>query len=309
MNFVIIGAGSVGGYFGARLQQAGHSVTFLVRDQRKKLLQERGLRIKSPIGNAVLTVQAETSAKLIPKCDVVIVAVRNFDLESVLKDIAYLASKGARVISLLNGVEHVEKLQKEISNLKMMGGSAYIDSRLGEDGEIIHRSQIPKIALGAFERSTAAKNELQNIVAAFSSAGIKVEVMDDLLKGLWQKYLFVLLGSFTAVADAPIGEILANTWCVDTLRCLTNEFLNVAKSTGVSLKKTHAETAILELKRQKSEWTSLVYEDILNHRRSEIDSLWGYIVRKGHDNRLEIPLSTACYGILKLKEKRSLKAI
>lgn len=302
MDFVIIGAGSVGGYFGARLQQAGHSVTFLVRAQRRLLLRERGLRIESPLGNIVLNVQAETNVNSISKCDVVIVAVRNYDLDGALKNIAQLAMRGASVISLLNGVEHIERILMEIPPTRIIGGSAYIDSRLGSGGEIVHRSQLPKIALGSIQGNPASEVELRNTASAFSDSGIKTEIMDDLFEGLWQKYLFVLLGSFTAVAASPIGRVLANPWCVNTLHSLLNEFSMVARSTGVQLNSSHSQIAMLELERQPAEWTSLVYEDLLNHRRSEIESLWGYIVKKGTENSVNIPLSIACYGVLKMKE-------
>ncbi len=303
MDFAIIGAGSVGGYFGARLQQAGESVTFLVRPQRRDALLRDGLRVSSPLGDAALNVKAETEAGRIARCDVVVVAVRNFDLDGVMGMVGDLAGRGASVVSLLNGVEHIEKIRKTVDDGKIIGGSAYIDSRLGPNGEIIHRSQTPTIALGGIRGS--AQGTLQTAAAAFARAGIKTRVMEDLLEGLWQKYLFVMLGSFTAVAGAPVGAVLANPWCASTLRAVLGELVAVARSVGVDLGERHAGLAMEELGRQKGGWTSLVYEDIAKRRRTETDSLWGYVVRKAEENSVRAPLSTACLGILKVKEASS----
>ena len=248
----------------------------------------------------MLKVNVETRADAVQSCDVVVITVRNFDLDDVLDEVAFLVKNGANAISLLNGVEHIEKLRRIVTDEKILGGSAYIDSRLGPGGEIIHRSQTPTIALGKIRGSSPTA--LREVAAAFAGAGIRTEMMEDLLEGLWRKYLFVMLGSFTAVAGAPIGDVLGNKWCSDTVKSLLDEFLMVAKSIGVELDSSRAEATMVELRKQRPEWTSLLYEDILHGRRTELDSLWGYMVRKAKENSIPTPLSAACYGILLLKE-------
>jgi 2-dehydropantoate 2-reductase len=294
MDFVIIGAGSVGGYFGARLQQAGQSVTFLVRPRRRELLLRDRLRIRSPLGNVELRVQAEAEADAIPRCDVVVVAVRNYDLDEVLPEVAYFAKSGAQVISFLNGVEHVEKIRKIVSDKQIMGGTAYIDSRLGPDGEIIHRSQIPTVSLGNID--SGPPSITREVASIFTSAGIKAQIAENLIEELWQKYLFVMLGSYTAVVNAPIGVILGSPWCSKTLMTLLEELLIVAKTGGVNLDNRHAEVALAEVRRQRSEWTSLVCEDLQKHRKTEIDSLWGYVVRKAEEHGIVKVLSNRTLG-------------
>lgn len=299
MHFTIIGAGSVGGYFGARLQQAGNSVTFLVRERRKRVLLEQGLVVRSPLGDAKLKVGAETSPEGVERCDVVMICVRNFDLEGILDSVGQFAERGASVVSLLNGVEHMERVRRLVPDERIIGGSAYIDSRLGPDGEVLHRSQDPALTLAPLRGCSPPT--LRRVADTFVSAGVKTHSEDDLLLALWKKYLFVMLGTFTAVVEAPIGEVLGSAELTSTIESLLDELVAVANSTGVALGRTHAEAAMAELRRQRPGWTSLLYEDVLNHRRTEVDSLWGYVVRKAEENGVPAPLSRVCYGVLKLR--------
>ncbi|MEM0118008.1 MAG: 2-dehydropantoate 2-reductase [Conexivisphaerales archaeon] len=300
MRFAIIGAGSVGGYLGARLQMAGNEVTFVVREKRREQLEKSGLKLITPAETVSLRVDARVSASDIKRCDVCIVTVRNYSLDEVIDQIKSLASGGASIISLLNGVEHIEKISNAVARHKIVGGSAYIDSRLGDNGEIIHRSQVPRIVLGRL--TGLADSNVEKIRDVFVGAGINTDVVEDLEKFLWKKYMFVLAGSFTAVAGCHIGEILEQDYGADTLRLLLREFQEVGLKSGVSLSEADIEDAFQEVKRQNRQWTSLLYEDLHARRKTEVEALWGYLVRKAREVGYDARASHVCYSILKIRE-------
>lgn len=121
-------------------------MTFLVREGRRRVLLEQGLLVRSPLGDTKLKVRAETSPEVVDRCDAVIICVRNFDLDDILGSVGQLVGRGASVISLLNGVEHMERVRRLVPDERIVGGSAYIDSRLGPAGEVVHRSQTPTLS-------------------------------------------------------------------------------------------------------------------------------------------------------------------
>ena len=299
-----MGAGSVGGYFGARLIQSGHEVVFLVREGRKRALESDGLVIRSYLGDADLKVRAETDVARVGNCDVFILTIRNFHLnDDVLSNLRHFSQGNTRFISLLNGVEHIERLREIVPSSRIVGGSAFIDSRLGEKGEIVHRSQDPTIRLGIIEGSSGEKPS--DIISDFQEAGVKVDYADDLLAALWRKFTFVLLGTFTGVANSGIGAIVENKWLNSSLDTLANEIRSVAVSESVNLTPQSVQEMLAEIRAMRKEWKSLLTEDVETGRQNELESLWGYIVRKADKNGIEVPLSRLSYGMFKLKSRAS----
>ena len=301
MKYCIIGAGSVGGYFGARLQQAGESVTFLVRQGRKDQLLKEGLNVRSYLGDVSLKVEAETDEKSVKDCDVVILAIRNYHFdESTLSKVVYFASKGSKVISFLNGVEHMERLRSVINDNQIIGGSAFIDSRLSANGEIVHRGQEPTIILGSLKGNITS--EIKKMSSALEKAGVKCIIAEDLMKSLWRKYLFVMMGTLTGVANSSIGGIVSNSWLNNTLERFAHELKSVAEREKVKLDDASVNEMLLEIRGMRKEWKSLLAEDLESGKRTELDSLWGYLIRKAEKHKLNLPISEMSYGILKLRE-------
>lgn len=297
---MIIGAGSVGGYIGAKLQMAKDQVTFIVREKRREQLT-KGLNIVTPEGRFQLNVDARTSTEDVEDCDVAIIAVRNYNLPEVIDHVRSLAKKGAKLISLLNGVEHIEKISAETGKDSIIGGSAYIDSRLGANGEIIHRSQRPKLVLGQIQKNP--DKFTVDVADDINRAGIHTIVVDDLMLALWQKYLFVTSGSLTAVFQQPIGKILEDEYGTATIFRILNEMKAIGSLLGVKIGDKNVEEAYRELKRQKSDWTSLLYEDLLAGRKTEMDALWGYLIRKARELQYDAMNSLFCYAILRIRER------
>src|SRR5262245_41882071 len=88
LKVLVLGAGGIGGYFGGRLAESGADVTFLVRERRREILREHGLRIESPYGDAQLKVKTVTATEVAPVYDAVIVACKAYDLDTALADVA-----------------------------------------------------------------------------------------------------------------------------------------------------------------------------------------------------------------------------
>src|SRR5688572_17064082 len=125
MRIVALGAGGVGGYFGARLQQAGHEVAFIARGRHLQCLREEGLRLKSQLGDAHLKVRVYERPADAGTADIVLFAVKLWDTESAAEQLAPLVGKQTFVIPFQNGVESIELLSKNLPREQLLGGSAY----------------------------------------------------------------------------------------------------------------------------------------------------------------------------------------
>src|SRR2546430_1826091 len=148
MRIAILGAGGVGGYFGARLQQAGQSVAFIARGRHLQALQRNGLALKSPLGDAQLKVKAVEKPADAGAVDVVMFTVKLWDTESAAEQLRPIVGGNTFVIPFQNGVESIDCLKKILPEKAIMGGAAYIASRIAEPGVIVQTGQMARLRFG-----------------------------------------------------------------------------------------------------------------------------------------------------------------
>jgi 2-dehydropantoate 2-reductase len=137
-KILVLGAGGTGGYFGGRLVESGADVTFLVREGRRKILSEQGLRIESPFGDAQLTVETVVASDLAPIYDAVILTCKAYDLEPAAAAIAPAVAPTGYVLPFLNGIAHIDILNQRFGQHRVLGGTAKIQSTITSNGAIRH---------------------------------------------------------------------------------------------------------------------------------------------------------------------------
>src|SRR5919108_5610212 len=209
MRIAAMGAGGVGGYFGARLQQAGHEVVFFARGRHLGALKEKGLTLKSPLGAAQLRVNVLEDPAQTQPVDVVMFAVKLWDTETAAERLRPIVGPRTIVIPFQNGVESVERLKKVLPEKSILGGSAYIATRIAAPGVIEHIGTMAGVEFGALHPSQRAAAEA--FLAACQGAGINAKMSEDIVRVIWQKFIFLVgLSSATAVARAPLGTVRAD---------------------------------------------------------------------------------------------------
>jgi len=190
VKILILGAGAVGGYFGARLHQSGADVTFLLREPRAAKIKKEGLAIKSPKGDATLPIKIVTNGGEGGPYDVVILACKAYDLDSAMAAIAPAVGAGTTVVPLLNGLAHFAALDKKFGADKVVGGLARIGGMLGPNGEVMHTSPFAAVAFG--ERGgRPARAPLQALDAACKKAGIEGGLSATIDQDLWDKWIML----------------------------------------------------------------------------------------------------------------------
>jgi 2-dehydropantoate 2-reductase len=210
VKILILGAGAVGGYWGARLHQAGFDVTFLLREKRAETVRKNGLVVKSTkTGDAVLPVKVVQSAHEGGPYDVIILACKGYDLGSAMDSIAPAVGANTTIVPMLNGHMHFATLDARFGQDKVAGGLARISGMLGPNGEILHSGGIG-VSFGERDGKPARK-ALVELDAACKKSGIEGGLNADINQDLWDKWIMLgAIASMCAAMRGTIGDIMAS---------------------------------------------------------------------------------------------------
>src|SRR5262245_59816992 len=209
MRFLVVGAGATGGYFGGRLLEAGRDVTFLVRPARAERLAATGLTITSPAGNVTLRSPPTVLAnELRTPFDAVILSCKAYDLDGAIESFAPAVGRDTAVVPLLNGMRHLDALDSRFGADRVLGGSCFISAKLDEGGQIIHLSDIHRLAFG--ERAGGRSSRVEAIAADMAGAKFEVVASDQILLEMWEKWVFLAsLAGVTCLTRSAVGDVVA----------------------------------------------------------------------------------------------------
>lgn len=299
MNIVIIGAGALGSYFGGRLQQAGQHVQYLVRKNRAKQLKENGISITSPHGNYQFNdLHITENVNDIEKVDLVILAVKGQHLQGTLTDLKVLVEKGAKVLPLLNGLEHISILQDELGDEAVMGGSAFIIATLDEKGHVIHSNDNHDLIYGPLHPSQ--KKICDDFEQAVGSAIMEVSRTEKILIRMWIKYMFITAFSgITTATNLPIGTIRRFQETNGLLEKVLVEMKELANAYDVGITVQNIAQALENMAGLPDESTSSMHQDRRKGQILEVEHLQGGALRLADKVGLELPVIGTLYALIK----------
>ena len=307
MRILVLGAGGTGGYFGGRLAQAGADVTFLVRPARAALLAERGLRIRSPLGDADLDVATVTAQDLPALAaarpfDLVLLACKAYDLDSAIESVAPAVGANTAVLPILNGLLHYDALDARFGRERVPGGLCFIGATLGADGEVLHLGRPASITFGLRE-GNADGGVLARLAAAYAQAGVDHLYAPDIAAAQWIKYSFLAaLAAGTCLTRASVGAIVAAEGGEAFMAALHAECLAVAAAEGHPVPEDEARTARAGLTRAGSPVTASMLRDLQAGLRVEALQIVGDMVHRAHRAGLQVPRLEAAWVHLQAYE-------
>lgn len=303
MDIVVIGAGALGAYFGARFQQAGANVSFLVREKRFTQIKKHGIHISSTQGDYQLPEQQLIlSSDEIDACDLVFLSVKGYHLSGTLEHVKTLVEKGAYVLPVLNGMEHIRVLQDYVGKSNMLGGLASIMATLDEKGHVIHSSPFHELFFGALEPEQEAFCE--RLEAFLKDANINSGHKQDILREMWKKYMFIhAFSGVTTAVNLPIGPIKEHKETFHLLELLLQEIKLLANAHHVSVTETDYNEAKERLLALKDDATTSMHQDRRKGNTLELEHIHGGAIRLAAGTGLQMPFTRAIYGIIKPFEK------
>ena len=235
MHIVFYGAGGIGGYFGARLLAAGEDVSFIARGRHAQAMREHGLRVKSPLGDAQVPVPSiSDDPAALPKADLIVFAVKMPDAESSAARLQPLLKPGTVVLPLQNGVEIVDVLTSALGPEPVALGAAYIPAKILEPGVIEHAGGFASLRFGPLRPEQ--RPTLAAFAAACERAKVQVELVDDMRRVMWEKFVFLVgMSSLTALTRLPIAVTRADPDLRALLQQVMDETAALARAEGVAL--------------------------------------------------------------------------
>ena len=307
MRILVLGAGGTGGYFGGRLAQAGADVTFLVRPARAALLAERGLRIRSPLGDADLDVATVTAQDLPALAaarpfDLVLLACKAYDLDSAIESVAPAVGANTAVLPILNGLLHYDALDARFGRERVPGGLCFIGATLGADGEVLHLGRPASITFGLRE-GNADGGVLARLAAAYAQAGVDHLYAPDIAAAQWIKYSFLAaLAAGTCLMRTSVGTVVAAEGGEAFMAALHADCLAVAAAEGHPVPEDEARTARAGLTRAGSPVTASMLRDLQAGLRVEALQIVGDMVHRAHRAGLQVPRLEAAWVHLQAYE-------
>ena len=300
MKIAVMGAGGVGGYFGARLAQAGCDVAFIARGAHLAAMREHGLTVESELGDIHLPkVRVTDDPGTLEPVDLVLFSVKLWDTEAAARSIAALFGPHTGIVSFQNGVQKDDILRRLCGDQAVMGGVAYIAATIGRPGVIKHSGTMQRLIFGEYDGRRSARAEA--LLEACQRGGINAELSSDIRREIWEKFVFLVgLSATTATMRLPIGPIRANAQTRAFLLDIMREVVAVGRSHGVALAADYAEQRLAFCDGLPVDMTSSMYHDLERGKPLELAWLSGGVVELGEAAGVPTPANCAVRNILAL---------
>ena len=289
MKFLIVGAGGVGGYFGARLAADGNDVTFIARGAHRRAMAEQGLRVTSELGDLHIEhPQLYDDPATTGLCDIILVCVKMWDTEAAAALIKPLLAHDSAMVSLQNGVEAEDLLAGVLGAEHVLGGVARIASAIEAPGVIRHTGTVARLIFGELDGLPSWRQEC--LLSACIGAEIEAEASSDIKTELWRK--FVMLAPLAGAAcfhRCNAGDLLAVPERRQLFDDLVQETAALARAKGAALGPATEIQVIRSLEAFPPEMKPSMLHDLEAGRRLELPWLNGAVVRLGEELGLKTP--------------------
>jgi 2-dehydropantoate 2-reductase len=295
----VVGAGAVGGYFGGLLARSGVPVTMIGRAAFAETVRKTGLRLDTMQFQETVHLAASTEISAAAGADYVLLCVKTTDTASVSKDIARYISPSAIVLSLQNGVNNADEIRKA-SGIEAISTVVYVAASAPAPGTVKHLGR-GDLVIGPHSPNVDKTAEF------FSRAKLPCRVSDNIEGELWTKLVWnCALNAVSGLGRVTYGEIISSEDAKRVVENVVYEVLEVAKKKGIHPPGLEDPKAAIEgaflIGQQMSGTRSSTAQDMARGKRTEIDSLNGYIARLGSELSVPVPVNHTLYTLVKLQE-------
>jgi 2-dehydropantoate 2-reductase len=315
MRILVVGAGAIGGYFGARLAAAGRDVTFLVRPKRAEQLAS-GLFVRSPKGDVKIAAPKIVTEATLPPLgipsltarsrepfDLVLLSCKSYDLDSAMASFARAMGPATMVLPMLNGESHIDTLTKRFGAGAVLGGQCQISSTLDAQGHVIHLNEMQLLGFGELDGTRSARIEALN--ENLSGANFEAQLSTRILQDMWEKWMFIAtLAGITCLMRAALGDI-ATAGGTNIALALFEECSAIAAKNGYAPHPVIGERVRKMLTAPGSTLTASMLRDVESHAKTEHEHVLGDLFARGQGTRA--PVLEICLAHMRAYEARRLR--
>ncbi len=279
VKILVVGAGGIGGYFGARLLAAGRAVTFLVRARRAEALRRTGLVVLSAAGDLHLTAPPTVLAsQLDASYELILLSCKSYDLDDCIADFAPAMQEHTQVLPLLNGMRHLDVLDARFGSARVLGGAARISSTLDAQGHIHHLGNFNTLVFGG--RGAGGAVRAAAVAQALQVPGFETIVSNRIIQDMWEKWVFIAAAAaLTSFMRASVGDIVA-AGSADMAIGLMDECAAIAAENGFPAAPAALNAGLAVLTAPGSSFTASMFRDIENKSRIEGQHIVGDLLAR-----------------------------
>ena len=301
-KIAVVGAGAVGGYFGGLLARAGAPVVMIGRPGFVEAVKKSGLFLDTLQFQESVRVEASTELSAVRGAEIVLFCVKTMDNATTARALAPLLAPGAQVLSLQNGVDNVEQI-RAAAVIEALPAVVYVAASVPEPGRVKHVGR-GDLVVGPRSEKT------ERVAALFSRAQLPCRISENIEGELWTKLIWnCALNAVSALGRAKYGQIASSADAWKVVEAAVYEVLAVARAAGIhppGLEDPQVALAgALKIATQMAGALSSTGQDMNRGKRTEIDSLNGYISRRGAELGVPTPVNHVLYTLVKLAEGRS----
>lgn len=298
-KIAVIGIGGVGGYLGAMLADAYPQVSFVVRGERKKVIEEKGLVLHSEYrGERVVRPAGcvESASELEPQ-DYIFICVKNYSLEEVCKTLGDSVNEDTVIVPVMNGADPGERVRALTGKGTVVDSLIYIVAFTDKDYAVIQQGDFADIRVGIQNASEEELQKVKEVCELLDNAGADCKVAEDIQCEIWRKYILNCAYNVeTAYYMNTIGELRSDPVKAAEYEALVREAYEVAKAKGVNVKQEHIDAIIHRFYHELAEnATSSLQRDIRDGKRAELETFSGYLVKEARRLGVEVPVSERMY--------------
>ncbi|MGH7351529.1 MAG: 2-dehydropantoate 2-reductase, partial [Candidatus Methylomirabilales bacterium] len=297
MKIAVMGAGAVGGYFGALLHRGGLDVTLIARGRHLEAIKAHGLRIKSTEGDLTVPAKAVGDPSAVGPVDLILFCVKSYDTESAARQCMPIVQESTAILCLQNGVDNEEKIAMVAGGEKVLGGVAYIGAGVSEPGVVVHTAE-GRIVFG--EMHGGVSERVRRLDQVFRDAGFPAEVSSNVKAILWGKLCWN--AAFNALNTLVGGEVRVLVERPETrtlARQVMEEVRAVAIANGVLLSEDLVERLLSWTDTATGAMKTSTRQDLEAGKALEVEALNGAVVRKGEAAGVPTPFNFALYALLR----------
>ena len=302
----VIGAGAVGSYFGGLLARAGYDVTLIARQDHVKAIQENGLYMECQSFQERVSVKASTEYQAIKNAELILFCVKSPDTESVAKEIKPYLSDDSIILSLQNGVDNGERIKSVLLN-PVYPAVVYVATGMAGPGHVKHFGR-GELVIGDLDGNEACLDQLMVLQAYLNKGNVPCSISKNIKHDMWLKFLVnCSYNAISGIGQIEYGQMVQSTHINTLIEQITNEFLAVAEKEGVTISPEQAILANEQIAKTMTKQKSSTAQDLMKFKKTEIDFLNGYIVKRGLVHQIPTPANQSVYALVKMLEMAYLK--
>ena len=298
MRIAVMGAGSIGGYFGGMLAQSGHDVTLIARGKHLETIRKDGLKILNDDGHFLVKCDATDDPTSIGVVDLVLLTVKTYQNDMAIPPLRSLIDSSTSILCLQNGMDSYQSITRLLQIQDPLPGAAYIEASVQSPGIIRQSGTVVKIVFGELNGTLSSRGtEIQKVL---SDSGIDTQFTTDILKTLWTKFLFIsTMAGITCLTRETLAQLVPKEdWPNIIIDCM-KEIEAVGRGNNINLENDVAKTTMDYITESLENMQASMHTDLMAGRPLELDALNGAVVRAGKLADIPTPINSLIYAMLK----------